>query len=207
MTFGVLKKNDLSPGKVLEKVLEIFFWKREWTLAFLGKAVSQSLSLHSPSGIGYKLANSKTWWNAEEGGGGNLWWTNILSRRVGRSNSFSCFMLQKLGETLAAMWANAVCIVISQVYDYWKSNFVPKGVFFLFLISSTSEECKASTCSTTLDAHNKAVLHSLRKLITVFNKIDTYIGVLASASKSTVERFTIECYEIKTDLKIITIAH
>ena len=125
------KKIDLSPGKVLEKVLEIFFWKREWTLAFLGKAVSQSLSLHSPSGIGYKLASSKTWWNAEEGGGGNLWWTNILSRRVGRSNSFSCFMLQKLGETLAAMWANAVCIVISQVYDYWKSNFVPKGVFFI----------------------------------------------------------------------------
>ena len=63
------KKIDLSPGKVLEKVLEIFFWKREWTLAFLGKAVSQSLSLHSPSGIGYKLASSKTWWNAEEGGG------------------------------------------------------------------------------------------------------------------------------------------
>ena len=132
-------------------------------------------------------------------GGGNLWWTNILSRRVGRSNSFSCFMLQKLGETLAAIWANAVCIVISQVYDYWKSNFVPKGVFFLFLISSTSEECKASTCSTTLEAHNKAVLHSLRKLITVFNKIDTYIGVLASASTSIVKRFTIECYEIKTD--------
>ena len=89
---------------------------------------SLSVSLHSLSGIGYKLASSKTWWNAEEGGGrGNLRWTNILSRRVGRSNSFSCFMLQKLGETLA----NAVCIVISQVYDYWKSNFVPKGVFFI----------------------------------------------------------------------------
>ena len=70
------------------------------------------------------------------GGGGNLWWTNILSRRVGRSNSFSCFMLQKLGETLAAMWANAVCIVISQVYDYWKSNFVPKGGFFYFLFQA-----------------------------------------------------------------------
>ena len=70
-------------------------------------------------------------------------------------------------------------------------------VYFLFLISSTSEECKASTCSTTLEAHNKAVLHSLRKLITVFNKIDTYIGVLASASTSIVKRFTIECYETK----------
>ena len=206
MTFGVLKKNDLSPGKVLEKVLEICFWKREWTLAFLRKAVSQSLSLHSPSGIGYKLASSKTWWNAEEGGGGSLWWTNILSRRVGRSNSFSCFMLQKLGETLAAMWANAVCIVFPKFMTTEKVTLFQK-VYFLFLISSTSEECKASTCSTTLEAHNKAVLHSLRKLITVFNKIDTYIGVLASASKSTVERFTIECYEIKTDWKIITIAH
>ena len=95
---------------------------------------------------------------------------------------------------------------VSQVYDYWKVTLFQK-VYFLFLISSTSEECKASTCSATLEAHNKAVLHSLRKLITVFNKIDTYIGVLASASKSTVERFTIECYEIKTDWKIITIAH
>ena len=83
---------------------------------------SVSVSLDSLSGIGYKLASSKTWWNAEEG---------ILSRRVERSNSFSCFMLQKLGEALVAMWANAVCIVIFQVYDYWKSNFVPKGVFFI----------------------------------------------------------------------------
>ena len=139
-------------------------------------------------------------------GGGSLWWTNILSRRVGRSNSFSCFMLQKLGETLAAMWANAVCIVFPKFVTTEKVTLFQK-VYFLFLISSTSEECKASTCSTTLEAHNKAVLHSLRKLITVFNKIDTYIGVLASASKSTVERFTIECYEIKTDWKIITIAH
>ena len=63
------KKIDLSPGKFLEKVFEICFWKRVWTLTFMGKAVSQSLSLHSPSGIGYKLASSKTWWNAEEGGG------------------------------------------------------------------------------------------------------------------------------------------
>lgn len=75
-------------------------------------------------------------------------------------------------------------------------------VYFLFLISSTSEECKASTCSTTLEAHNKAVLHSLRKLITVFNKIDTYIGVLASASTSIVKRFTVECYETKLIKKI-----
>lgn len=53
----------------------------------------------------------------------------------------------------------------------------------VFLISSTSEECKASTCSNTLEAYNKALLHSLRKLITIFSKIDAHIGVLASASK------------------------
>ena len=33
------------------------------------QSLSLSLSLHSPSGIGYKLVSSKTWWNAEEGGG------------------------------------------------------------------------------------------------------------------------------------------
>lgn len=60
------------------------------------------------------------------------------------------------------------------------SNYLKK--LLPYFVLSTSEECKASTCSTTLEAHNKAVLHSLRKLITVFNKIDTYIGVLASAS-------------------------
>lgn len=48
---------------------------------------------------------------------------------------------------------------------------------------STSEECKASTCSNTLEAYNKALLHSLTKLIAIFNKIDSHIAVLASASK------------------------
>ena len=207
MKFEVLKKSIWVLEKSWKKSLKFVSEKgngpsRSWARQSLSLSLS---TLRVVLGTSYPTAKPDEM--LKKGGGGNLWWTNILSRRVGRSNSFSCFMLQKLGETLAAMWANAVCIVISQVYDYWKSNFVPKGVFFLFLISSTSEECKASTCSTTLEAHNKAVLHSLRKLITVFNRIDTYIGVLASASKSTVERFTIECYEIKTDLKIITIAH
>ena len=80
-------------------------------------------------------------------------------------------------------------------------------MYFLFLISSTSEECKASTCSTTLEAYNNALLHSLRKLITVFNKIDTHIGALASASESIVRRFSIKCHEIKSEFKKITIAH
>ena len=133
MTFGVLKKIDLSPGKFLEKFLEICFWKRVWTLVFLGKAVCQCLSWLSEwywVQVSQQQNLMKCW---RRGGGeeGNLRWANILSRRVERSNSFSCFMLQKLGEALAAMWANAVCIVISQVYDYWKSIFVPKGVFFI----------------------------------------------------------------------------
>ncbi|KAJ7354820.1 hypothetical protein OS493_029826 [Desmophyllum pertusum] len=51
-----------------------------------------------------------------------------------------------------------------------------------YFVLSTSEECKSSICSKTLEAYNKAVLHSLRKLITTFSKIDTHIGVLASAS-------------------------
>ena len=55
--------------------------------------------------------------------------------------------------------------------------------FFLVFVCSTSEECKASTCSNTLEAYNKALLHCLRKLITIFSKIDTHIEVLASASK------------------------
>ena len=55
--------------------------------------------------------------------------------------------------------------------------------FFLVFVCSTSEECKASTCSNTLEAYNKALLHSLRKLITIFSKIDAHIEVLASASK------------------------
>lgn len=60
------------------------------------------------------------------------------------------------------------------------SNYLKK--LLPYFVLSTSEECKASTCSTTLEAYNNALLHSLRKLITVFNKIDTHIGALASAS-------------------------
>lgn len=56
--------------------------------------------------------------------------------------------------------------------------------FCCFFIS-TSEECKASTCSSALEAYNKALLHSLTKLITIFNKIGSHIGALASASKLT----------------------
>ena len=55
--------------------------------------------------------------------------------------------------------------------------------FFLYFVSSTSEECKASTCSKSLEAYNKALLQSLRKLITIFSKIDAHVEVLASASK------------------------
>ncbi|XP_029203980.2 LOW QUALITY PROTEIN: protein phosphatase 1 regulatory subunit 21-like [Acropora millepora] len=51
-----------------------------------------------------------------------------------------------------------------------------------YYVLSTSEECKASTCSSTLEAYNKALLHSLTKLITTFNKIASHIGALASAS-------------------------
>lgn len=51
-----------------------------------------------------------------------------------------------------------------------------------YYVLSTSEECKASTCSSTLEAYNKALLHSLTKLITTFNKIGSHIGALASAS-------------------------
>jgi len=51
-----------------------------------------------------------------------------------------------------------------------------------YYVLSTSEECKASTCSSTLEAYNKALLHSITKLITIFNKIDTHVRVLASAS-------------------------
>lgn len=55
-----------------------------------------------------------------------------------------------------------------------------------YFVLSTSEECKASTCSNTLEAYNKALLHSLRKLITIFSKIDAHIEVLASASSGCV---------------------
>lgn len=54
---------------------------------------------------------------------------------------------------------------------------------FCTFFCSTSEECKASTCSSTLEAYNKALLHSLSKLITIFNKIDSHIRILGSASK------------------------
>lgn len=60
------------------------------------------------------------------------------------------------------------------------NNYLKKLVPYFVL--STSEECKASTCSNTLEAYNKALLHSLTKLITIFNKIDSHIAVLASAS-------------------------
>ena len=56
-------------------------------------------------------------------------------------------------------------------------------VFFVPFFDSTSEECKASTCSSTLEAYNKVLLHSLSKLITIFNKIDSHIRILGSASK------------------------
>ena len=55
--------------------------------------------------------------------------------------------------------------------------------YFVFDCVSTSEECKASTCSSTLEMHNRASLHSLKKLITVFSKIDSHVRVLASASE------------------------
>lgn len=51
-----------------------------------------------------------------------------------------------------------------------------------YYVLSTSEECKASTCSSTIEAYNKALLHSLTKLIAIFNKVDTHIRVLGSAS-------------------------
>ena len=61
-----------------------------------------------------------------------------------------------------------------------------KKLCCIFLTTcSTSEECKASTCSSTIAAYNKALLHSLTKLITIFNKVDTHIRVLGSASKLT----------------------
>ena len=60
-----------------------------------------------------------------------------------------------------------------------------KMLLLMLFFISTSEECKASTCSSTLEAYNKALLHSLTKLITTFNKIGSHIGALASASKLT----------------------
>lgn len=60
------------------------------------------------------------------------------------------------------------------------SNYLKK--LLPYYVLSTSEECKASTCSSTLEAYNKALLHSLSKLITIFNKIDSHIRILGSAS-------------------------
>lgn len=55
-----------------------------------------------------------------------------------------------------------------------------------YYVLSTSEECKSSNCSSTLEAYNKALLHALTKLITIFSKIGSHIRVLASASSGSV---------------------
>ena len=64
-------KNRSESWKSLGKSPWNLFLKKGMDPRVLGQgSLSVSLSLHSPSGIGYKLASSKTWWNAEEGGGG-----------------------------------------------------------------------------------------------------------------------------------------
>ncbi|EDO42479.1 predicted protein [Nematostella vectensis] len=47
---------------------------------------------------------------------------------------------------------------------------------------SMEEDCNSSTCSTTLQGHNHQVFNSLVHFFQVFNKIDSYVSALASAS-------------------------
>ncbi|XP_048579364.1 protein phosphatase 1 regulatory subunit 21 isoform X2 [Nematostella vectensis] len=49
---------------------------------------------------------------------------------------------------------------------------------------SMEEDCNSSTCSTTLQGHNHQVFNSLVHFFQVFNKIDSYVSALASASSS-----------------------
>ncbi|GFN85612.1 protein phosphatase 1 regulatory subunit 21-like [Plakobranchus ocellatus] len=51
-----------------------------------------------------------------------------------------------------------------------------------YYLSSLEEENAVSSCTATLAAKNKDLLQSLKRLIAVFNKIDTYVSLLAAQS-------------------------
>lgn len=51
------------------------------------------------------------------------------------------------------------------------------------VVNSLEEECAVSSCSASLESKNMDLHASLKHLTAVFNKLDTYVGLLAAQSK------------------------
>lgn len=68
------------------------------------------------------------------------------------------------------------------VYMNWlKGCFIVLNNFIV--VNSLEEECAVSSCSASLESKNMDLHASLKHLTAVFNKLDTYVGLLAAQSK------------------------
>lgn len=67
-----------------------------------------------------------------------------------------------------------------------------------YQLSSIEEECAVSSCTSSLESKNMELHASLKHLTAVFNKLDSYIELLAAQSK-TPQTFDggYECYVIQ----------
>ena len=54
---------------------------------------------------------------------------------------------------------------------------------FVFLYFSIEEECAVSSCTSTLESKNWDLHKSLKHLNKIFNKLESYVSLLASQSK------------------------